>query len=70
MKGVIRIPKSKKDRQHNDKRKRAKGQTMIYKTIDWVTRTPLKTYSCSNYYQMLLSCNTYKNEIKRTHCTE
>jgi len=32
-KGVIRIRKSKKDRQHNDQKKRTKGQTTIYKTI-------------------------------------
>ena len=32
-KGVIRIRKSKKDRQHNAKRKRTKGQTTIYKTL-------------------------------------
>ena len=31
-KGVIRIRKSKTDRQHNAKRKVTKGQTMIYKT--------------------------------------
>jgi hypothetical protein len=32
-KGVIRIPKSKKDRQHNDQKKKDKGQTMICKTL-------------------------------------
>jgi hypothetical protein len=32
-KGVIRIRKSKKDKQHNDKKKRTKGQTTIYKTL-------------------------------------
>jgi hypothetical protein len=31
-KGVIRICKSKKDRQHNDQKKKYKGQTTIYKT--------------------------------------
>ena len=34
-KGVIKIPKSKKDRQHNDKkekRQKTKGETMVYKT--------------------------------------
>jgi len=30
-KGLIRSRKSKKDRQHNDQKK--KGQTMIYKTL-------------------------------------
>jgi len=32
-KGVIRIRKSKQDRQHNGKKKRTKGQTTIYKTL-------------------------------------
>jgi vacuolar-type H+-ATPase subunit C/Vma6 len=32
-KGVIRSRRSNKDRQHNDQRKRRKGQTMIYKTL-------------------------------------
>ena len=31
-KGVIRICKSKKDRQHNDKKKKDKEQTTMYKT--------------------------------------
>ena len=31
-KGVIRIRKSKKDRQHNGQKKKYKGQTTIYKT--------------------------------------
>jgi len=34
-------------------------QNIVFKTKDRVARTPLKTGSCSNYYQMLLSCNTY-----------
>jgi hypothetical protein len=45
-KGVKRIRKLKKNRQHNDRKK--KGQTMIYKTYktkDRVTPTPLKTGS-------------------------
>ena len=46
-KGVIRIRKSKKDRQHNGpKKKSTKGQTTIYKTYtktkDRATRTPQK----------------------------
>jgi hypothetical protein len=32
-KGVIRIRKSKKDRQHNGQKKKTKGQTMIYKAL-------------------------------------
>ena len=32
-KGVIRIRKSKKYRQHNGQRKGTKGQTAIYKTL-------------------------------------
>jgi len=46
---VIRIRKSKKNRQYNGKRKSTKGQTTVYKTYiyiytkDRVTRTPLKT---------------------------
>jgi hypothetical protein len=47
-KGVIRISKSKKNRQHNGQRKMTNGQTTIYKTLhiktkDRVTRTSLKT---------------------------
>ena len=46
-KGVIRIHKSKKGRQHNDQKKKAKGtnnnlQNITHKTKDRVTRTPLK----------------------------
>jgi len=45
--GVIRISNSKKDRQHNGQKKKAKGQTTIIKTLqwklDWVTQTQLKT---------------------------
>jgi hypothetical protein len=33
IKGVIRIRKSKKDRQHNGQNKKTKGQTTIYKTL-------------------------------------
>ena len=47
-KGLIRIRKSKKNRQHNGQRKMTNGQTTIYKTLhiktkDRVTRTSLKT---------------------------
>ena len=47
-KGVIRICKSKKDRQHNVQKKKDKGtnndlQHITHKTKDRVTRTPLKT---------------------------
>ena len=41
----IRIRKSKKDRQHNDQRKKDKQRSIkhTYKTKDRLTRTPLKT---------------------------
>jgi hypothetical protein len=47
-KGVIRIPKSKKNRQHNgqkkkDKRCKQRYTKHTYKTKDRTTRTPLKT---------------------------
>ena len=44
-KEVIRIHKSKKDRQHNDQRKKDKQRSIkhTYKTKDRITRTPLKT---------------------------
>ena len=32
-KWVIRICKQKKERQHNDQKKKNKGQTIIYKTL-------------------------------------
>jgi hypothetical protein len=32
-KGVIRIRKSKKDRQHNGQKKKYKRQTTVYKTL-------------------------------------
>ena len=45
---VIRICKSKKDRQHNGQKKKDKRtnndlQNITHKTKDWVTRTPLNT---------------------------
>jgi hypothetical protein len=47
-KRVIRIHKSKKDRQHNGQKKKYKRsnndlQSITHKTKDRVTRTPLKT---------------------------
>ena len=69
-----RIRKSKKDRQHDGKKKRTKGQTTMYKhthkTEDLVTRTPLKTgvelgrpgkisSSCSTSTQFLRLCVKY-----------
>ena len=46
-KGVIRIRKSKKNRQHNGqkKNKRTKGQTTIYKAYTYVAIN----FSCSTY---------------------
>jgi len=43
-KGVIRIRKSTKDRQHNDQKKKGKQRSKrhTHKTNDRVTRTPLK----------------------------
>ena len=47
-KGVIRICKSKKDRQYNGRKNKCKRtnddlQNITHKTKDWVTGTPLKT---------------------------
>jgi len=42
-KRVIRICKSKKDRQHNGQKDKQRSTKHIYKTEDRVTRTPLKT---------------------------
>ena len=46
-KGVIKIPKSNKDRQHNDKKKRQKEKQRstkhTHRTKDRVTQTPVKT---------------------------
>jgi hypothetical protein len=46
-KGVIRISKSKKDRQHNGQNKKDKQRSTkhTHKTKDRVTRIPLKTHS-------------------------
>ena len=48
IKGIIRIRKSKKDRQHNDQKKKYKGtnkglSNTTRKTKDWATRIPLTT---------------------------
>jgi hypothetical protein len=44
-KGVIRIHKSKNDRQHNDQKKKDKQRSTkhTHKTKERVTQTPLKT---------------------------
>jgi hypothetical protein len=46
-KEIIRIRKSKKDRQHNGYKKKEKQRSTkhTHKTKDRVTRTPLKTYT-------------------------
>ena len=59
-KGVIRIRKSNKDRQHNDQKKTDKGtnndlQNIAHKTKDRVTRTPLKTGSVLKYSRRVCS---------------
>jgi hypothetical protein len=59
-KGVIRIRKSNKDRQHNDQKKTDKGtnndlQNIAHKTKDRVTRTPLKTGSVLKYSRRVSS---------------
>ena len=41
-KGVIRIRKSRKDRQHNGQKDKQQSTKHTYKTKDRVTRTPLK----------------------------
>ena len=63
-KGVIRIRKSKKDRQHNDKKKKVltdkqRSTKHTYKTKDQLARTPLKTggqLKCS--WRVSSSCST------------
>ena len=62
-KGVLRICKSKKNKQHNGQNKRTKGQTTIYKTYiktkERVTRTLLETgdeLMCSGRFNS--SCST------------
>jgi hypothetical protein len=61
--GVIRICKSKMDRQHNDKKKKDKRtnndlQNIAQKTKDRVTRTPLKTGSRRCSGRVSRSCFT------------
>ena len=41
--GVIRIRKSKKNRQHNGQKDKQQSTKHTHKTKDRVTRTPLKT---------------------------
>jgi hypothetical protein len=60
-KGVIRIRKSKKNRQHNGQKKKDKKRSTkhIQKTKEWVTRTPLKIWGelrCSG--RVSSSCST------------
>jgi len=60
-KRVVRIRKSKKDRQHNDQTKKDKQRTTkhTHTTKDRVTRTPLKTggdLMCSG--EVRSSCST------------
>jgi hypothetical protein len=42
-KGLIRIRKSKENRQHNDQKDKQRSTKHIYKTKDRVNRTPLKS---------------------------
>ena len=41
--GLIRIRKSKKNRQHNDQKDKQRSTKLIYKTKDRVNRTSLKS---------------------------
>jgi len=67
IKGVIRIRKSKKDRQHNgqkEKGQKDKQRSTKYtlKTKDRVTRTPLKTRGeirCCNGYGLFFCVKMY-----------
>jgi len=59
--GVIRIQKSKKDRQHNDQKKKNKRtnndlENTTHKTEDRATRTPLKTVGELRCSGMVSSC--------------
>jgi hypothetical protein len=56
---VIRIRKSKKNRQHNDQKKRIQKDKQrstkhTYKTKDRVTRTPLKTEGLKRYQREVI----------------
>jgi hypothetical protein len=64
-KGVIRIRKSEKNRQHNDQKKKNKELSTkhTHKTKDRVTRTPLKTggeLMCSGWVSSSCSRNIPK----------
>ena len=61
IKGVIRIRKSKKDRQHNGQKKKYKRtnndlQNNTHKTKDRVTRIPLKTGVNSGAQTIAVTC--------------
>jgi hypothetical protein len=59
VKGVIRIRKSKKNRQHNRQKDKQRSTKHTHKTTDRVTRTPLKTggkLRCSG--RVSSSCST------------
>jgi hypothetical protein len=62
-KGVIRIRKSKKDRQHNGQTKKDKRSTeQTHKTTDQVTRNPLKIWGeFRGSGKMRSSCSTSGN---------
>jgi len=63
-KGVIRIRKSKKDRQHNGQTKKDKQRSTehTHKTTDQVTRTPLNIWGeFRGSGKMRSSCSTSGN---------
>ena len=68
IKAVIRIRKSKKNRQHNGKKKKHNGTTTIYKTYnktkDRVTRTQLKIGSKRRCPGRLRS-SSFTNDTRR-----
>jgi len=55
---VIRSHKSNKDRQHNDQRKRRKGQTMIYKTPHRKLKTGQYKRKVSSLYSTSGTCRS------------
>jgi hypothetical protein len=71
--GIIRMCKSKKNRQHNGQKKKDKMTNndlqikSTHKTKDWVTRTPLKTggeLRCSR--RVINSCKRTNNDMQTT----
>ena len=52
-KGVIRIRKSKKDRQHSGQKDKQRSTKNTHKTKNRVTRTPLKTGGELGYSRIL-----------------